>query len=83
MLLKNLDLEAGAGRMLVNGSRGVVIGFRDRAEVQQLGGMAGRRQHLPLWLSIRIWPSAVLLGLDSKSQKPPSASSGLISKPFH
>jgi hypothetical protein len=40
MLLKNLDLEAGAGRMLVNGSRGVVIGFRDRAEVRKfaLGG---------------------------------------------
>ena len=36
MLLKNLDLEAGAGRMLVNGSRGVVTGFRDRAEVMQL-----------------------------------------------
>jgi hypothetical protein len=40
MLLKNLDLEAGAGRMLVNGSRGVVIGFRDRAEVTQLGGLS-------------------------------------------
>jgi hypothetical protein len=36
MLLKNLDLEAGAGRMLVNGSRGVIIRFRPRAEVTQL-----------------------------------------------
>lgn len=28
MLLRNLDLKSGSDRMLVNGSRGVVIGFR-------------------------------------------------------
>lgn len=33
MLLKNLDLEATDNRMLVNGSRGVIVGFKPTAEV--------------------------------------------------
>jgi hypothetical protein len=30
MLLRNLDMKGGADSMLVNGSRGVVIGFKSR-----------------------------------------------------
>jgi len=30
MLLRNLDMKGGAGSMLVNGSRGVVTGFKSR-----------------------------------------------------
>ena len=62
MLLKNLDLEAGAGRMLVNGSRGVVIGFRDRAEVTHLHGIVVSNSSTPplrLSILVCIWSSTV------------------------
>jgi hypothetical protein len=49
MLLKNLDLEAGAGRMLVNGSRGVVIGFRPRVEVRDCDAKFTCNQQPSVW----------------------------------
>ena len=36
MLLWNLDLKGGAESMLVNGSRGVVIGFKARKVIGRL-----------------------------------------------